>query len=66
MAKTLSYEATDGRSYDGMIAATAGTYQFLVRAIDPSGETAEVEVTVTVTDANDAPQIMSSIASTGH
>ncbi len=31
-------------------------YTFLVRAIDPSGETAEVEVTVNVTDANDAPQ----------
>ena len=30
-------------------------YKFYVRAIDPSGETAEVEVTVKTEDANDAP-----------
>ena len=40
--------------------ADQGKYKFYVRAIDPSGETAEVEVTVTVTDANDAPKIMGS------
>ena len=37
-----------------------GEYMFLVRAIDPSGETAEVEVTVTATAANDGPKIMGS------
>ncbi len=37
-----------------------GKYTFKVRAIDPSGETAEVDVTVTATDANDAPKIMGS------
>ena len=37
-----------------------GKYMFYVRAIDPSGETAEVEVTVIATDANDAPKIMGS------
>ena len=42
-----------------------GKYEFYVRAIDPSGETAHVEVTVTATDANDAPKIMGSIATTG-
>ena len=40
--------------------ANQGKYKFYVRAIDPSGETVEVEVTVTVTDANDAPKIMGS------
>ena len=40
--------------------ADQGKYKFYVRAIDPSGETAEVEVTVKVTDANDAPKIMGS------
>ena len=38
-----------------------GKYMFHVRAIDPSGETAEVEVTVTATPANDAPMIMGSL-----
>ena len=42
--------------------ADQGKYTFYVRAIDPSGETAEVEVTVIATDANDAPKIMGSIA----
>ena len=37
-----------------------GKYEFYVRAIDPSGETAEVEVTVIATDANDAPKVMGS------
>ena len=40
-----------------------GEYTFTVRAIDPSGETASVEVTVTATDANDAPKIMGSVDS---
>ena len=34
-----------------------GKYKFYVRAIDPSGETAEVEVTVIAQDANDTPKI---------
>ena len=42
-----------------------GKYMFHVRAIDPSGEVAHVEVTVTATDANDAPTIMGSTATTG-
>ena len=37
-------------------------YEFYVRAIDPSGETAEVMVTVIAADTNDAPVIMGSIA----
>ena len=32
-------------------------YMFFVRAIDPSGETAEVEVSVSLTDLNDPPVI---------
>ena len=47
--KALNFEASLGPEY-----------VFFVRATDPSGETAEVEVTVTVTDANDAPKIMGS------
>ena len=35
-------------------------YKFYVRAIDPSDEYAEVEVTVIVTNANDPPMIMGS------
>ena len=52
VAKTLDY---DDNNADG--------YKFHVRAIDPSGETAEVEVTVNVTDANDAPEIKDSVVS---
>ena len=37
-------------------------YKFYVRAIDPSDEYAEVEVTVIVTNANDPPMIMGSAA----
>ena len=37
-------------------------YSFQVRAVDPSGEYAEVEVTVIVTNANDPPMIMGSAA----
>ena len=40
-----------------------GKYTFWVRATDPSGETAQREVTVTATDTNDAPKIMGSISS---
>ena len=40
--------------------AGSGEYKVYVKAIDPSGETAHVEVTITVTDANDAPKIMNS------
>ena len=40
--------------------ADQGKYKFHVRAIDPSGESAHVEVTVTAQDANDAPKIMGS------
>ena len=39
-----------------------GKYKFMVVAIDPSGETAEVEVTVIAQDANDTPKILGSIA----
>ena len=49
VAKTLDYDA----NMDG--------YKFHVRAIDPSGETAVIEVTVTTTDTNDAPMIMGSL-----
>ena len=63
LRKGLSFEATDGRDYNGTDPDdTAGTYKFYVRATDPSGETAEIEVTVTATDANDAPKIMGSVA----
>ena len=48
--------------YEG---SSSGVYTFDVRAIDPSGESAEVEVTVTATDANDAPVIMGSSATSG-
>ena len=37
-----------------------GKYEFMVVAIDPSGETAEVEVTVIARDANDTPVIRGS------
>ena len=48
--KTLDYDA----NMDG--------YEFYVRAIDPSNESAVVEVTVTTTNTNDAPVIMGSLA----
>lgn len=53
VAKTLDYDD----NMDG--------YEIYVRATDPSGETAHVKVTVTATDANDAPDIMSLEAVTG-
>lgn len=49
--KTLDYDS----NMDG--------YKFHVRAIDPSNESAVVEVTVTTTNTNDAPKIMGSLAS---
>ena len=48
LAKKLDADSGDGK------------YMFHVRAIDPSGETAEIEVTVTAMQANDAPEIMGS------
>ena len=63
--KELSYEATDGRTYTGDNASVAGTYKFYVRAIDPSNEFAQVEVTVTATDVNDAPVIKGSVSGDG-
>ena len=42
-----------------------GKYKFIVVAIDPSGETAEQEVTVVAKDANDTPRIMGSRHTTG-
>ena len=51
--KTLDYDMKG-------TGADQGKYKFYVRAYDPSGEWAQVEVTVTVTDANDAPKIMGS------
>ena len=38
-----------------------GKYKFMVVAIDPSGETAEVEVTVVAQDSNDTPKIGGSL-----
>ena len=37
-------------------------YKFDIVATDPSGESDDVEVTVSVTDANDAPDIMGSVS----
>ena len=37
--------------------ASSGQYQFYVRAVDPSGESAVVEIAVTATDVNDVPAI---------
>ena len=38
----------------------ADGYTIFIRAVDPSGETDHVQVTIKVTDANDAPDIMGS------
>ena len=58
----LSAESTDGRTYTGAEASTAGEYTVYVRATDPSGEpdgedSDEVRVTITATDVNEAPTI---------
>ena len=57
LARMLDHEEEDGRTYDGADAATAGVYKVIVMATDPSGETGEVTVTITATDANDDPVI---------
>ena len=57
LARMLDHEEEDGRIYDGANAATAGVYKVIVMATDPSGETGEVTVTITATDANDDPVI---------
>ena len=57
LARMLDHEEEDGRTYDGASAATAGVYKVIVMATDPSGETGEVTVTITATDANDDPVI---------
>ena len=44
--------AVEGLSYEDRPGVP---YRFFVRAVDPSGETAEVEVTVSLTDHNDPP-----------
>ena len=59
VAGTLDADSAEGRADD----TVAGVYKVLVRAIDPSNETAEVEVTVTVTQANDGPKIRGSVTS---
>ena len=51
--KTLDWDNKDSGT-------DQGKYMFHVRAIDPSGEVAHVEVTVIATDDNDAPKIMGS------
>ena len=57
LARMLDHEEEDGRIYGGANAATAGVYKVIVMATDPSGETAEVTVTITATAANDDPVI---------
>lgn len=46
--------AVEGLNYEDMVGRP---YRFFVRAIDPSGETAEVEVSVSLIDGNDPPVI---------
>ncbi len=53
VAKSLDYDNNADRRY-----------RFYVRAYDPSGEDAQVQVTVNVTDANDAPEIKGNKPST--
>ena len=64
--KRLSAEAmTDGRTYTGTDAATAGEYVVVVRAIDPSGDNVadseedrdDITVTITANDVNEAPGV---------
>ncbi len=59
-AATGQLTVADTLDYDGNM----NGYKFYVRAIDPSGETADVMVTVTTTDTNDAPTIMGSSTTT--
>lgn len=63
MARKLSAEETDGRTYTGTGAtSTPGEYQVVVRATDPSGEPNnenrdDVVVKITATDVEEAPWI---------
>ena len=58
LAKMLDHEAEDGRDYDDTAPdATAGEYKVIVMVTDPSGESAQVTVTITATEANDDPVI---------
>ena len=50
VAQRLDYDNNDNNKYT-----------FVVMAVDPSGESAHREVTVNMTDANDAPRIMGSL-----
>ena len=52
VAKALDYDQNPNS------ANPDGGYEFIVRATDPSGESAEVTVTVTATDENDGPKII--------
>ena len=56
LVKMLDFEEEDGR-FDGTPDPTAGQYRVTVMATDPSGETADVTVTITATVSNDAPVI---------
>lgn len=47
---------TDGRFY-GTGGSTAGEYEIIVRAVDPSGETDTQVVTITASEVNDPPKI---------
>ena len=59
----LSAENTDGRTYTGVEASTAGEYTVFVRATDSSGDSGgedndEIRVVITATDVNEAPTIL--------
>ena len=60
--KTLSAEATDGRTYTTDSGNSAGVYKVYVRVRDSAGEAAEsrdeIEVTITATDVNEAPDVV--------
>ena len=68
VAKKLSAEETDERNYTGPDAATAGAYQIVVRATDPSGETTgeenrdDIVVKITATDVDEAPGVTGGMA----
>ena len=57
VTKKLSYEAEAPATYTGKKPAVDGEYKIWVRATDPSGESDDQEVTITATQANDAPKI---------
>ena len=61
----LSAEATDGRSYTGAEASTAGEYAVYVRATNSSGDSGGeasdvIRVVITATDVNETPAITGS------